>query len=235
MSHLARFLVFATIAATLVACGGVAGSGNPATEPRTVTAFSKLEVAGGVHVTFTTGPRSVSITADDNLIRHVETVVRDGTLIVRLTHPVLDTSGITARISNDVLEGLGLSGGSSFTGPVTATENLDLAASGGSTAEISGAPSSHVSANASGGSELTLVGGSAKRLSLNASGGSKILSHGFAAEDGIVDVSGGSSICVLCTKSISGNASGGSTITLSGNPAITNVESSGGSRLIKDN
>lgn len=235
MSHLARFLAFATLATSLVGCGGfgAVGNGKSASQIREVGAFKKLEIAAGVHVTFTTGPRSVEVTADENLIRHIETIVRDDTLVVRLKHPVADTSGIKAAIRNDALEGLGLSGGSSFVGPATASKDFDIDASGGSSIELTNVLSTHVSANASGGSEITLTGGSSTRLSANASGGSKIISHGFVSEDAVVNVSGGSEACVACTRSLTGDASGGSTVTVSGSPQTARVNSSGGSRLIK--
>ena len=237
MSHFARFLLIATFAASLNGCGGygTVGNGKSVTEPRTLTAFKKLEIAGGAHVTFTVGARAATVTADSNLINLVDIHVRDETLVVRLTRPVADSSSIKIAISNDVLEGLGLSGGSGFVGSATATANFDIAVSGGSSVELSKLSSTTVVANVSGGSDLTLINGSATKFSISASGGSTVASHGFAVEAGVVTVSGGSTLCVMCTRSITGSASGGSIITLSGSPQTRTVDSSGGSRLIAEN
>ena len=239
MSHFARVLVLASFAASYLGCGGspggVAGNGKPISQTREVGTYRKVEVGGGIHVTFTKGPRSVVVTADDNLIDLVETSIRDESLVVRLKGFVNDTKGISVAVSNDVLEGLSLSGGSSFVGAPTAIPHFDLDASGGSTAELSDLASDSVSVSASGGSEVTLAGGAAKSLVLAVSGGSRVLSHGFVVEAASVDVSGGSIVCVTCTASLKGNVSGGSTVTLSGAPAIISVNSSGGSRLVKEN
>ena len=217
MSLLARFLFIAPLASSLFSCGGfeLVGNGTSVTQTREIGAFKKLEVSGGVQVTFATGPRTGRVTADENLIDEVETTVRGDTLVVRLKHPVANPHAIKATLSNEVLEGLMLSGTSGFVGPATAVSNFEVGASGGSTAELSDLIATDVSIDASGGSEVTFTRGTTTRLSVSASGGSKVISHGFVAEAGVVEVSGGSSVCVNCSKSITGNASGGSTVTVS--------------------
>jgi len=238
MSHLARLLALATLSSSLAGCGGVGlvGNGKSATQLRGAAPFKKLEISGGLHVTLTRGERTLTVTADENLIDHLDTSVRDGTLVIRLTQPVLDARSLKIAIrSNDILEAISLSGGSGFVGPAGASARLDLEASGGSSLEVSELSSAIVNANASGASHLTLVGGAAANLAVSASGASEVTAHGFTVEAAIIEVSGASNVCLTCTRSITGSVSGASTLTVSGSPAIAQVHSSGGSRLIKAN
>ncbi len=235
MSHFARLLCLATVAVSLFGCGGfgVVGSGQKTTQTRGVQAFKRIDVSGGLSVKFTKAARAATVTGDDNLVGHVETVVNGDILVVRLKHPVVDASSIEVAVSNEVLEGLSLSGAARFVGPATPSTFFDLSATGASHAEVEGITAEDVAVDASGASEVLLVGGSTRKLSVSASGTSKVTSHGFSAERVNVEISGASSACVTATESISGSASGASTVTVSGSPRTLNVNASGGSQLFK--
>jgi hypothetical protein len=232
MSQLARIVAFTAL---LAGCGGagLVGNGKPVTENRTVGAFKTIELSGGVHVAFSKGPRAVAITADENLIAFVQARLEGDALVVWFTRPIADPAAIKVAVSNDVLEGVLASGGSVFAGPVTPVPNLALLASGGSKLEVSEVASSKVFVDASGGSQITVTGGATTDLNATVSGASHFVSHGFASEAADVNLSGASTACVQCSKSVRGNASGASTLTVSGKPAVAEVNASGGSRLIK--
>ncbi|GEM_PF-1813390 len=236
MSHFARLLCLATVAVYLFGCGGfgVVGNGQKTTQARELQAFKRIDVSGGLSVKFTKGARGATVTGDDNLVSHVDTVVQGDVLVVRMRHPVADVGSLEVAVSNGLMEGLSLSGGSRFVGVATPVTFFDLDASGSSHVELEGVTSDDVSVDASGASEVLLIGGSTKKLSVSASGASKVTSHGFDAAKVNVEISGASSACVTATESISGSASGASTVTVSGSPATLNVSSSGGSRLIKE-
>lgn len=64
----------------------VHGSGAPRSELRTVDAFSRIELSGGLECEVEVGGGSILVTVhgDDNLVELVETRVRDGWLVVRI-------------------------------------------------------------------------------------------------------------------------------------------------------
>lgn len=236
MSHFARILALATLAVSLFGCGSfeVVGNGKPTTATREVQAFKSLSVSGGIHVLFSKGAPAASIKADENLINEVELLTNGDVLLIRTKHPVADTSGITLTLSNEVLEGLSLSGASGFVGPASATPAFTLEVSGASTATLTDLSATEVSLSASGASEINLSGGATTRLLASASGASKIDSHDFVAQTVAVEISGASSAYLSATQAVSGSVSGASTLTVSGAPPTLNVTSSGGSRLIKE-
>lgn len=234
-----QFLAAVLIAVTLFGCGrlgGTMGSGKVTTENRVIGPFQRIEVASSIDVTFSKGERALSVTTDENLQTLIETVVRqDGTLVIRLISPIADNGGLKVAVASPVLEGVEVSGASSFTGPAAnSTDSFQIDASGASRVNISGLVAAKVIVNASGASEVTLEQGSSTSLTVAASGASRYVSHGFTAQDVRVEVSGGSSVCVTANQSISGNASGGSMVTVTGGPKTLEVNSSGGSRLIKE-
>lgn len=230
-----RYLATVLFTLAVVGCGAVGpvGNGKLAPQAREVPPFKRLSVGGGVKVTFTTGPRAVLLTTDENLLGVMRVEVVDGVLFIRPRQPLGFSTRLTAAVSGEALEGLLLSGGSGFSGPATAADEFVIDASGGSTAEVAGISSKNVIATASGGSTVTFTGGSTSSLFVAASGGSKFSAHSFVAADVGIEASGGSEICVLATRQITGNASGGSTVNLAGSPATNRVISSGGARLVK--
>lgn len=224
---------------SLLSCGrlgGLVGSGKPASDSRTIGAFKKVDVATNIDVTFIKGERGVEVITDENLLKVVDTTVNtDGVLVIKLKQPVADSLGVKVNLTNDVLEGVNVSGSSSFTGPApAAAKDFQIDASGASKVDLTGLTATKVVVNASGASEVTLTQGASTELTVAISGASKFVSHGFTADDVQVEVSGGSSVCATANKSVTGNASGGSTVTISGAPATMEVNSSGGSRLIKE-
>ncbi len=234
-----QVLAAVVLAVALFGCGrmgGLPGSGKIVTESRVIGPFQRVEAAGNVDVVFVKGERAVEVTTDENLLKLIETVVReDGTLVVRVISPIADNGGLKVTVTNPVLEGVEVSGASTFTGPAAnPADDFKIDVSGASRVTLSGLIASKVIVNVSGASEVILEQGSSTTLTLTATGASQFASHGFTAHDVRVEVSGASSVCVTANQSISGNASGGSTVTVSGGPKTLEVNSSGGSRLIKE-
>lgn len=215
----------------MTGCFGAVGSGKDATQTRDVGAFKKLSIQSGVQATVTAGARAVSITADDNLVDLVETLVENDTLIVRMKPGLtISTSrGLRATISNDVIEGVSASGGSIVTSPATAATTWKGEASGGSTLTLSGLSTTTATFIASGGSTLN-VGGQATDTTISASGGSTVTSTGLVTTKLTVDFSGGSVGKLRASTAVTGTASGGSTLTITGAQSVM-VDASGGSTV----
>ena len=99
----ALFISLVAIAVLGSAASGqapVAGSGVAKTEPREVGAFDKVHLNGSPNVNIVIGEqRSVSVTADDNLLEVIDTSVEDGTLVIGGSEPFRSRAGVTVQIT----------------------------------------------------------------------------------------------------------------------------------------
>ncbi|MDP1827832.1 MAG: DUF2807 domain-containing protein [Archangium sp.] len=222
-------LVFLSL--VLSACQGVVASGTVTTTTREVPAFRRISIASGITATASAGSRALSIKADDNLQPLIETFVEDDTLIVRLKPMTLvgPVRTMDATISNDAFEALDASGGSHVTLPATPVTRFPISASGGSVVDVTGLSSADFTVDASGGSRVK-VSGAATSASASASGGSDLEFTAVPLESLRVDASGGSTVKARVSGSLTGSASGGSTLTIVGMPS-SQVDTSGGSHV----
>jgi len=220
----ARLLLAAAVAVALsgvlAACGDVSwepqpspvpGAGNLTTEDRTAGDFTRVSVGAKVKVVAREAPElKVTVEAQQNLLPLIKTEVLDGQLVVNIPPPGVSTSQpITVTIDAPMIESFTI--GSGATGYVEVVgDRLNLDASGGAT--------------------LTAIGdiGDA-RLTTSAS------SHAEMAELKVaratVALSDGSSATMNVVSSVTGTASGGSTLTLVQKPASVAVETSGGATV----
>jgi hypothetical protein len=214
---------------------GIVGSGQPATEGRTIGTFRSLRAENGFRVAVTKGERALSVTTDDNVISLVETVVEGDVLVLRLRPGVTLSSarGLVAVLTTDVLEGVEVNGGGRVAGPVSGAATWPVVATGGSQVELTGFSSSLVTLEASGGSIVTLSG-STSEARLTAGGGSKVTTRDLTAAKVTVELSGGSEARVTASSEVTGNASGGSALFVSGNPGAVSVTTSGGSTVTRN-
>jgi hypothetical protein len=229
MDTMKASLLFLSV--VLSACQAVVGSGTVTTTTREVSAFRQIAISSGITAHASTGPRALTIRADDNLQALVETRVENDTLIVRLkpTTLVANSPTLEAEISNDFFEGVEASGGVHVTMTATPVARFPLSSSGGSIIDVTGLSSTEFTLEASGGSVVTLTG-VATRGTANASGASHLKLSGVPLESLEVSASGGSTITARVSGTLTGSASGGSSVSITGTPAST-VESSGGSQV----
>ena len=90
---------------------GLQGSGVAASQTRALAAFSGLDLAGADNVTVVVGgEQSVVVHADKNLLRHVTTTVRAGSLVIGTTGSFTTRSPMSVEVSVPSLSTLKLSG-----------------------------------------------------------------------------------------------------------------------------
>ncbi|HKI17944.1 MAG TPA: DUF2807 domain-containing protein, partial [Isosphaeraceae bacterium] len=123
---------------------GIPGSGVAKEETRLVEAFHALEAGNALQVVVLVNPGakpSLKISGDDNLVPLVESVIRDGTLILRLK----DNSSISPKLP--------------LLAEVVAGELDGVAASGAASVKVKGgAMVITFSASASGAAQVTVEG-----------------------------------------------------------------------------
>lgn len=196
-------------ALSLFACRNLDG-GPEVSEERSLEAFTRVRIEDGIPATISQGEPRAVVTSPQNVANNLETVVKSGTLIVRLKPNVTVTSFASTEVA------------------ITTEGLVSAEATGGSTLTVTGATQSPLRLTASGGSQLEVTGTTADAR-LNASGGSGINAEKLTAELASIEATGGSTIEVNASKSVEGSASGGSRVIVSGGGDATNVSASGGS------
>ncbi|CAN5439852.1 hypothetical protein BH10ACI2_BH10ACI2_08120 [soil metagenome] len=191
--------------------GSVKGSGNIATINPDISGFNAVRVGGVFQVDITAQKDfGVEIEGDDNILKYIKVVLRNGTLSIEADRKLSPTSPIRVRISAPDIEKLDVSGVANVTLNDLKNSELNIDASGASKIKINGETAS---------------------LIVDVSGATKIDAENLKAVDANIDASGASDVVVNVSGDLKSEASGASKILYSGSP--TNVEKSahGASRV----
>lgn len=175
------------------------GSGTPATQTRSVTAFDSVDLAGANNVVIHVGEKqSVVVKADDNLLNRVTTDVKSGTLVIGNTPGSVTTkSPMSVAVNVPSLNALALSGAGNILVEGVRADSLTVTLSGSG----------------------NLIGrGTATALDVTVSGFGNARLTGLAANDVHAVVSGSGAIFVTATKSLDAAVPGSGTIVYAGNP-----------------
>ena len=227
-----RYITFLAIIILGAACRYKTGSGNIITEKRTTESFMAVSSAGPIHVYISTGAsESVTVEADDNLIKYVETKVSGNTLQVRLPGiNSLRNATINVHITAPELKGLTASAGANVLAKDTiiSPDHLELMASSGAEMKLQ-ANAPEISADASSGGTITATGRT-KSITANASSGAAANFSGLHAENATASASSGGSVKVYGSVNVDVTSSSGGNVTyFGGAPVVKKNESSGGS------
>jgi hypothetical protein len=214
----------------------IPGSGVAKEETRAVDAFHAVDAGNAlqVTVTITQGAKpTLKISGDDNLVPLIESVVRDGSLILK----VKDNSNISpkvpllAEVVTSALDRVEASGAANVKVKGGAkADRFTADASGAAHVTVEALETSNAVASASGAARLVLSG-SAASLKVNASGASDVKAEALAVEDADVSISGASGAALKAKNSVNGDVSGASRLELYGRPAKNTVSTSGASHV----
>lgn len=200
----------------LSACG-LRGSGTPATQTRELDGFQKIDLGGAfelvVHVD-PAAPQKVEVTADDNIVEHVETTVADGELDVRMD----DVGAIRPKTAMRVEVWV----------PALAAIN----GSGASDIDVEGLHGETFTLAISGTSDTTLQG-TVERFEVNISGAGELNAKGLKASDVELKLSGAGDATVTVEDSLDVKISGAGEVTYFGEPSMLFKEISGAGSLEK--
>jgi hypothetical protein len=123
------------VAAVVVGCdwAGIRGNGHIVTDRRTIEDFSEIHTSGGAFkIEWRSGPPSLSITTDENLLGHIKTRKIDNYLELRTRDHLRPTHGIRVLVSSSTRSAAKLSGASdlsvlALTGPKFAVQSTGAA------------------------------------------------------------------------------------------------------------
>jgi hypothetical protein len=215
--QMSRILAVALLIALLAGCGpslsdvAATGSGKLVSRSFNLSGFSKIDASHSAQVEVTRGDAySVSVQVDDNLESRLEVSVTGDTLHIGLKNGAYNNVTLKAQVTMPRLTGVTLSGASTLRGEL-AGEQLVASLSGASQARLTG---------------------TAGDVKVEASGASQALLGDLAATNVEENESGASHVEVQANGSVTGEASGASTVTVSGSPTSVNVQTSGASQVI---
>lgn len=187
--------------------GGVKGSGNPASEQRSVSGFKGIDVSSTFEVVITAQKDfSVTVEADDNILPLIETEVHHGVLNIECSRRVSPKTPMKVIIAAPDIE--------------------NIEASGAANVILNSINNGSLRIDSSGASKVLVTGETAK-LVVDVSGATKVDAEGLVSEDAVIDTSGASQVLVNVTNSLQTDASGASKITYSGSPRELKTKKSG--------
>jgi hypothetical protein len=224
--------------AVLLAASGcqlIQGSGRVQTEDRSFSPFHAVHMRGIAEVTMVSGPGSISVTTDDNLLDYVLIEVLDGTLTLDEKNPktgmLVPSRGIKVEVTTpDAPKDVHVSGTGSFTWPEGAPLTvgaLGLHVDGAGSLEAAIAVTT-LAVDLSGSGSITLTG-TATTGTVDLSGTGDLRAFGLALSTAVARVSGTGSAMVAVSDSLDAEVSGTGSVLYRGSPAVTQRVSGTGS------
>jgi len=240
MKKLQLFILLLTAVTTLGSLSScrfrcVHGSGNQITENRKVGDFTKIEVSDSFKVIVKQdSSTTITVTADDNLLKYIRTTVTGGTLRIFTKKNMCNSGEMIVKVPVRMLEGLKASDASEIAGDGKLNaKDIFIRLSDGShiTVDIT---ATRVKVRASDASKLDLKG-QASSNEVQLSDGSQVYAKDFVTGTAWVRASDGSfgELNVLNTLNVHG--SDGSVIKYHGNPPTVNADNSDGASIEKIN
>jgi hypothetical protein len=196
------FLAILTFAAAVASAANIEGSGQAATEKRDASGMHGIAMSIPGHLEVTQGEREgVTVTADDNLLPYLETVVDNGTLRVRTRNntSVSFRTGVRVVVVARSIEHLALSGSGDIVASGIDVPALELRISGAGNAMLSGR---------------------AGELDARISGSGKVDAIKLATRDAEVKVSGSGHLRLNASKTLKTHITGAGDIEYYGDPAV---------------
>lgn len=186
-----------------------------AVEERTITTteeITAIAVSNGFNVIIdeTIPHGEVRVLTNTDIFEYLDIEVTDKTLNLGMKPCNISTQTLEVRMPAYNLNSISASGGSDVEWHNCANETLAIAASGGADVEIKGVCTT---------------------LTVTASGGADVDLDELIAEVVTAAASGGADIQVYATKQLTVDASGGADVEYSGNPTSTNINTSGGAEV----
>lgn len=179
--------------------GSVKGSGQTASEARNISEFKGIDVSGIFQVEVTAQKDyAVEVEADDNLLPHITTKVRNGVLHIETDGRISTDNPLRVRISAPNID------------------NIDT--SGVAVVNLSNIKNETISVDSSGASKVKITGETAK-LVVDVSGATKIDAEELTAENANIEANGASSVLVNVTGKLWTDTSGASKVVYSGTPS----------------
>ncbi len=211
----------------------IRGSGTLITESRSVSDFDHVVLSGTGNVVITQGGvESLTVETDDNIMPHITTEVRGGTLHLGFSRQVSNISPTRLIFTLNVkdLSGMKISGSGEITADSLDTDRLDVKISGSGEVRIESLTAKEVKVHISGFGEVEVAGETAGQ-DITISGSGNYRAGDLYSETADITISGSGDATVWAAESLEIDSSGSAEVSYYGNPRITS--SSSGSEWLR--
>jgi len=225
-------LALIVIGLLVSACGVniVRGSGNVITESRSVQNFDRVSISGSGEVIITqSDEESLTVEADDNIIRYITTEVSGRTLYIGFARNVSVILPTQPRFDLQVkdLVGVKVSGSGKIVAESLDTDGLEIDVSGSGDVRVESLTTRDVEAKISGSGDIDLAGEATEQM-ITVSGSGKYRAGDLRSERADVKISGSGDATVWTTETLDSHISGSGSLRYYGQPQINATTSGSG-------
>jgi hypothetical protein len=205
----------------------VRGSGHVVTETRPVSDFSRVDLVGSGQVIVTQGDQeSLVVEADDNLLSHLRTEVRGGTLYLGLhTNEIGDilqpTQPIKYYVSLKTVEALVLSGSGDIQAANVEAEQLDLNLTGSGNINIDTLTAKTVRSTITGSGNCRVGSGTTQMETVGIGGSGNYVADKLQSTASTVTITGSGEADVWAQNTLEAGITGSGTVRYYGTPQVT--------------
>ena len=218
------------------------GSGRAASESRPVGEFDAIAVSGSMDLVVrqTGAKESVEVTADDNLLPLLETVVESGssgrTLMIRFKRGENIRSKAPIKVSVNAvrLAALASSGSGHLLVEALKTPALKLSISGSSDARLNELQADALDVRIAGSGDVSATG-NARQLKVSIAGSGDVNLNALAADDVTVSIAGSGDAVVQANKSLGVSIAGSGDVQYSGTATAVRSSVAGSGHVSKRN
>ena len=208
-----KLLTFAALSLGGCHLTGIRGNGHIVTESRQVQEFTGVDAEGAFDIEWAPGPASCTIRTDENLLRHVETIMDGKTLRLEWHGQLHPTHGMKVRVSSASLTG----------GRLTGAVRLTATRLSGKGFYLDGTGATRVTAD-----------GAVNELMATMTGASKLDAESLQVKNAELSISGAGKAEVSASDILKVAISGAGKVTYHGNPTLEKRISGAGSVRQRD-
>jgi len=220
--------LLAIVVFLLIGCryGVIRGSGSVVTEDRDVSGFDSVALSGFGRVIVTQGDQeSLTVETDDNLMRYIQTEVRDGTLVLGFTddarYKIPDpSSSVIFRLSLTDLNALDVSGAGSFEIDELDADRLVVTLSGAGDLMIDSLTATDLVVTTNGAGNVELAG-AVETQAVDLSGLGNYSARDLESRTATVSISGAGNAGVWVRDTLDVTISGAGGVDYFGSPEVT--------------
>jgi putative autotransporter adhesin-like protein len=178
---------------------GIRGNGHIKTEERTIAAFAEIDAGGAFAIEWQSGPPTLRITTDENLLSYIESDVSAETLRLRTQDQIWPTRGIKILISSPTRAGARIRGAVKLTAKQLTGSKFALEASGASRVSLDG---------------------NIDQLLADMTGASQLEASGLQTKSAEISTTGAGDAEIAVAETLKVAITGAGKVTYSGNPTI---------------
>ena len=223
MNALSRFVAFTMLAtASFLSADGFAAHGGPERrETRAVSGFHAIRLAVPARLELTQGEvENLAIEGAEKVLANIETVVEDGTLVIRALKPMRTWHGkVRIQVGARRIDGLSIAGAGDIHAPALRGPAMNVSIAGAGDVRIGTLETERAEIHISGSGGVR-VGGRTTELSTRISGSGDVHAERLDARRVKVSIAGSGGAGVWARESLAVNVSGSGDVRYHGEPSI---------------